>query len=104
MGRSEGAAIRVDGYLAGARLERDAIVVEITPRVRALHPRWTLDRIAAIVRDQREVRVSGWLMLDQMHPELVGVNRATMWEVHRIMHLEVLEPGGAWVDLDDLAH
>lgn len=132
VGRFEGAAVRVDGYLAGVRLEipeppncysrraadrdfhlwltarphqreRDAIVVEITPRVRAFHPHWTLDRIAAIVRDRREVRVSGWLMLDQMHPELVGVNRATMWEVHPIMHLEVRQPDGAWVDLDGLA-
>lgn len=132
VGRFEGAAVRVDGYLAGERLEipeppncysrksadrdfhlwlterphgreRDAIVVEITPRVRAAHPAWTLDRIAALVRDQRRVRISGWLMLDQMHPELVRVNRVTMWEVHPIMRIDVQQPGGDWVSLDDPA-
>lgn len=129
--RFEGAAVRVDGYLAGERLEipeppncysrdpahrdfhlwftehphgreRDAIVVEITPRVRARHPEWTLSRIAALVRDQRPVRVSGWLMLDQMHPELVRVNRVTMWEIHPVMRLEVRQPDGRWVELGDL--
>lgn len=129
--RFEGAPVRVEGYLAGERLEipeppncygrseadrdfhlwltegphghdRDAIVVEITPRVRAMHPGWTLDRISRVVREQWPVRVSGWLMLDQMHPELVRVNRVTMWEVHPIMHVEVRQPDGRWVQLDDL--
>lgn len=130
--RFEGAAVRLEGYLAGARLEipeppncyardatdrdfhlwltehphgreRDAVVVEITPRVRATHVGWTLERLARLVREQREVRVSGWLMLDQMHPELVRVNRATMWEVHPILRLDVRSSDGTWVPLDDLA-
>lgn len=130
--RFEGAAVRVEGYLAGERLEipeppncygrsaadrdfhlwltegphgreRDAIVVEITPRVRVSHAGWTLERIATVVRDQARVRVSGWLMLDQMHPELVRVNRVTMWEVHPITRLEVRQPDGTWRDLDDIA-
>lgn len=129
--RYEGAAIRVDGYIAGERLEipeppncyardaadrdfhlwlteaphgreRDAVVIEITPRVRAAHPQWTLDRIARVVREQLPVRVSGWLMLDQMHPELVRVNRETMWEIHPVMHLEVRQADGRWVRLEDL--
>lgn len=130
--RYEGVAVEVEGYVAGYRLEipeppncysRDAakrdyhlwlteapngrksrsIVVEITPRVRANHAAWTEDRLAALVHAQSRVRVSGWLMLDQMHPELVGGNRITLWEVHPIMRIEWLRPDSSWVPLDSLS-
>jgi len=130
--RYEGAAIRVDGYLAGYRLEGpeppncystarrhrdfhlwltekahqtagDAMVVELTPRVRAKHSAWTEDRLAALVATQVPVRVSGWLLLDQMHPESIRRNRRTLWEVHPIMHLEWQQPDGVWVSLDTLS-
>jgi len=45
----------------------------------------------------------GWLMLDQMHPELVGRNRRTLWEVHPVMHLDWQTSAGPWVSLDSLA-
>jgi hypothetical protein len=127
----EGAAVRVDGYLAGYRLEipeppncysteprhkdfhmwltetthqavADAIVVELTPRVRVGHSGWTEERLAALVATQVPVRVSGWLMLDQMHPESVRRNRRTLWEVHPIMQLEWKQANGQWVSLDSL--
>jgi hypothetical protein len=130
--RYEGAAVRVQGYLIGYRLEipeppncysHDAdqkdyhmwladspdatrahtIVVELTPRVRVNHPQWTDERLAALVQSRSPVRVSGWLMLDQMHPELVGRNRATLWEVHPIMQLEWQGRDSAWVSLDSLS-
>ena len=132
MARYEGAAVQVTGYLEGLKLEvpeppncyeRDAadrdyhlwltqsatdarkrsIVVEITPRVRARHAGWTDERLTALVAARVPVRVSGWLMLDQMHPELVGGNRATLWEVHPVMQLEWRRPDGAWVALDSMA-
>jgi len=46
------------------------------------------------------VRVSGWLLLDQEHPDQVGRTRGTIWEVHPIMRFEV-QRGGRWVALDD---
>ena len=130
VGRYEGAAVRVDGYLDGYQLEgpeppncygredaaRDyhlwlvehagdersaSIVAEITPRVRAQHPAWTDERLAAIVASRARVRVSGWLMLDQMHPEKVGRNRVTLWEVHPILHIDV-QVGRRWMSLDSL--
>jgi hypothetical protein len=130
--RYEGAPVRVEGYLIGYRLEvpeppncyakdpehkdyhmwfsekpRDkragAIVVEITPRIRVKHPAWTEDRLAALQESQARLRVSGWLMLDQMHSEKVGGNRATLWEVHPIMRLEWQRRDSSWVSLDSLS-
>jgi hypothetical protein len=130
--RYEGTAIQVEGYLVGYRLEvpeppncyakdpqhkdyhmwlsenpRDkrgrSVVVEITPRVRAMHPAWTEDRLAALQESQPRLRVSGWLMLDQMHSEKVGGNRATLWEVHPIMRLEWQRRDSSWVSLDSLS-
>ena len=49
------------------------------------------------------LRVGGWLMFDQMHPENVGRNRATLWEVHPVMRLEWQSPAGEWVSLDSLS-
>jgi hypothetical protein len=130
--RYEGAAVSVEGYLAGFRVEvpeapncygravddrdyhmwlsekphqrdRQSVVVEITPRVRARHPSWTADRFNALVSRQTRVRLSGWLMLDQMHPELVDINRITLWEVHPIMRVELQRPDSSWVPLDSIA-
>lgn len=130
--RYEGAAVSVEGYLAGFRVEvpeapncygravddrdyhmwlsekphqhdRQSIVIEITPRVRALHANWTEERFRDLLARQTRVRVSGWLLLDQMHPELVDINRNTLWEVHPIMRVEVQRPDSSWVSLDSLA-
>lgn len=128
--RYEGVAIQIEGYVQGYRHEipeppncydrdgadRDfhiwfsekphgsehrSIVVEITPRVRASHPGWDEDHLAALQHSQVRVRLRGWLMLDQMHPENVGVNRITLWEVHPIMHVDWRRADGRWVSLDD---
>jgi hypothetical protein len=42
-------------------------------------------------------------MLDQMHPELVDINRITLWEVHPIMRVELQRPDSSWVPLDSIA-
>jgi hypothetical protein len=130
--RFEGVAVEVEGYLIGYRLEipeppncyaapahdrdyhmwlaerpgaseRNSFVVEVTPRVRALHPAWNDESLSALVSTRVRVRIRGWLMLDQMHPESVGLNRATLWEVHPIMQLAWQTTDGAWVPLDSLA-
>jgi hypothetical protein len=130
--RYEGVAVQVEGYLAGHRLEvpeppncysneprhkdyhmwlsesphrkkRQSIVVEITPRVRATHPEWTEARLAALQRAQSRIRVSGWLMLDEMHPEKIEGNRITLWEVHPIMRLEWQRSDSSWAGLESLS-
>jgi len=129
--RYEGAAVTVEGYLSGYRLEvpeppncyraeasardfhlwladkphrreRQSIVVEVTPRVRALHSAWTEEQIKALVGQQLRVRISGWLLLDQMHPELIDVMRNTLWEIHPIMHIQWQRADGGWVSLDSV--
>ena len=130
--RFEGVAVQVEGYLAGYKLEipeppncystaarnKDfhlwfsesagqskprSIVAELTPRVRVSHVGWTEERLTALVNSQARIRLSGWLMFDQMHPENVGRNRRTLWEVHPVMRVEWLSSQGEWVSLDSLS-
>jgi len=130
--RYEGAAVEVEGYITDYKLEfpeppncystnaagrdyhiwltenphqgkRESIVIEITPRVRISHSGWTDERLAALVETQARVRVRGWLMLDQMHPESMPWTRFTLWEVHPIMQIDWRTSRNAWVSLDILS-
>ncbi|HZS06403.1 MAG TPA: hypothetical protein VFD58_16305 [Blastocatellia bacterium] len=123
----EGLPVAVEGYLARSKKEgpespnchgaddefRDfhiwltkspgddrsqAIVVETTPPVRDKHPGWTTAALGQVARNNQRVRISGWLMLDPEHPDQVGKTRATIWEIHPIMKIEV-EQSGRWVIL-----
>ncbi len=76
----------------------DAIVVEVSPRVRSKHPNWELTALRRIVTQHIPVRISGWLMLDPEHPDQVGKTRATLWEIHPILKIEVQETSG-WQEL-----
>src|SRR2546428_526467 len=120
-------AVQVVGYLLGVKLEGreatncgsdapeerdfhvwlanspdddrlDAVVVEVTPRVRARHPSWSLTNLRRFVRQRSRVRISGWLMLDEGHPEQVGKTRVTLWEIHPILRIEVWS-AGRWREL-----
>jgi hypothetical protein len=130
--RYEGAAVEVEGYITDYKLEfpeppncystnaagrdyhiwltenphqgkRESIVIEITPRVRISHSGWTDERLAALVETQARVRIRGWLMLDQMHPESMPWTRFTLWEVHPIMQIDWRTSRNAWVSLDILS-
>jgi hypothetical protein len=87
-----------------------AIIVETTPRVRRQHPRWTTAQLkpwtahvgskANASYNQQKVRISGWLMLDPEHKDMIDEGlRSTLWEIHPITKVEVWD-NGAWVDLD----
>lgn len=124
----EGLPLVVEGYFAGAKTERpeatnchgadadfrdwhmwlsstpgrdrtNAIVVETTPAVRALHPRWKLSTIHRLARDSTRVRVSGWLFLDPEHPDQIGKTRATIWEIHPVMRIEAFK-NGRWEEIE----
>jgi hypothetical protein len=77
-----------------------SVVVGITPRIRAKHPGWTLEKLSAIVAAGGKVQISGWLLQDPDHAEDVGKTRGTLWEVHPAMQIAV-QKNGAWVSLDD---
>jgi hypothetical protein len=86
--------------------ESTSVTAEITPRVRAKRPNpqtWTWNKIAAL--QKKYIRVTGYLMLDTGH---IGnpLVRATNWEVHPIMKLEVCSKtaaectaGNGWNDV-----
>jgi len=71
--------------------------------VRVSHSGWTDERLAALVETQARVRIRGWLMLDQMHPESMPWTRFTLWEVHPIMQIDWRTSRNAWVSLDILS-
>jgi hypothetical protein len=128
--RYEGIPVVVEGYLAASKLEgpespnchgadnefrdfhiwvtkaagedrKGSIVVETTPPVRAKHPNWRTDLLGQIARKDQRVRISGWLLLDPEHPDQIGKTRGTIWEVHPVMKIEVLD-GDSWTDMDAL--
>jgi hypothetical protein len=80
-----------------------SVVVEVTPRVRKNHPRWSAAAVATLATNHTPVRVSGWLMYDPDHPDELPdgahPSRATLWEVHPVMKFEKFA-NGQWVDLD----
>jgi hypothetical protein len=68
------------------------IVVEATPYTRSLHPDYTLAFFRSLAG--KKVRITGWLMYDFEHEDVVGRYRSSLWEVHPITKVEVLEEGG----------
>jgi hypothetical protein len=98
-------ASQVDWHMALAKSvgdgEKDAIVVETTPRVRQSHPKWTPIRLQPWVNTDAPVRITGWLMFDPEHTNHLGKYRMTLWEIHPIISIEVFQNGG-WVELDQL--
>ncbi len=74
-----------------------SLIAEITPRVAALNAGWGSEKDILRLTGQH-VRLSGWVMFDQEHPEQVGKTRATLWEIHPITRIAV-ERQGRWVDL-----
>ena len=78
-----------------------SIVAETTPRVRAQHPGWTVQKMNEASSLNTPVRISGWFMLDPEHPDQVGKTRGTIWEIHPVMQIEFMD-SGQWVPLDDI--
>lgn len=101
--------------------EERAVVVEPTPRTKRANPGWTVQAAQAIAirkspsspRNEAgapHVRVTGWLLLDPVHPMHIRGHcagscttatfyRATLWEVHPVTKIEVWR-NGAWADLN----
>ena len=73
----------------------ESVVVEPTPLMQDKHPTWTKAAFMKLL--SRRIRVTGWMMFDPEHPEQIGKTRATLWEVHPVMKIEVFQ-GGQWVE------
>lgn len=83
--------------LSASAPRSQSMVIEITPRVRDQRSGWTDSAIASI--KGQHVRIRGWLLFDQEHPEQLNQTRKTLWEIHPIMHIEI-DKGGSWVSID----
>jgi len=68
-----------------------SVVVEPTPFTQDQHPRWSEDGFMHLIG--RHVRVTGWFMFDPEHPDQIGHTRGTLWEVHPVMKIEVMNNG-----------
>jgi len=75
-----------------------SIVIEIAPRVLDMRPGW-LNALSEL--KGAHVRIRGWLLFDEEHPEQLGQTRKTLWEIHPIMHIEIDQGGGNWVSVDN---
>ena len=75
-----------------------AMITETTPRIQDRHPNWEHERLQKLADDRAYVRISGWIMMDQDHVNLIGRGAATSWEIHPILKIEVFEKGN-WKEL-----
>jgi hypothetical protein len=77
-----------------------SVVIETSPKVRAVHPNWDLTNMRNLAKRHERVRISGWLMMDPEHPDQIGKTRGTIWEIHPVMQIET-RSGSKWTPLDD---
>jgi hypothetical protein len=82
-----------------------SIVVEMTPKFRKGKPDWSLATLNGLPpapnKTRPLVRVSGYLLFDSEHVLRSGGERATIWEVHPVMKMEVCSGGGCQPNTDD---
>jgi hypothetical protein len=81
-----------------------SVVVELTPRWRGANPNWNLNALQHIVAQHAKIRITGWLLFDQEHPDQLHATqnhpiiRGTLWEVHPVTKIEV-NSNGQWREL-----
>ena len=73
--------------------EKEAIVVEPTPRFYAKNPSWVFTKLKALEDTDDPVRISGWTLFDPNHKNHMGKYRKTLWEIHPITKIEVFTDG-----------
>lgn len=73
--------------------KKHSVVVELTPNIQDLHPAWG-DRLQQELAG-RNVCVTGWLLYDYEHPPQLGRTRGTLWEVHPVTAIGLLQPDGS---------
>jgi hypothetical protein len=73
-----------------------ALVIETTPRVRANHPGWTVNKLTPWLDSTDQVRISGWLVLDPQHADQVRQFRSSIWRILPITNIEVWQNGSKW--------
>lgn len=75
--------------------KKHAIVVELTPNIQDLHPLWGANLQQQLAG--KNVCITGWLLYDYEHPPQIGKTRGTLWELHPITGIALLQPDGSCV-------
>jgi hypothetical protein len=57
--------------------------------------------VTKIKNGKTQIRISGWTLSDPDHPGHIGDFRSTLWEIHPITKIEVMQ-NGQWVDVDGM--
>jgi hypothetical protein len=72
--------------------KKHAVVVELTPNIQDLHPDWgeNLQGLAG-----KNVCITGWLLYDYEHHPQIGKTRGTLWELHPVTGVALLQPDGS---------
>jgi hypothetical protein len=73
--------------------KKHAVVVELTPNIQDVHPSWGSKLQRRLAR--KNVCITGWLLYDPAHPPQLGHTRGTLWEVHPITGIALLQPDGS---------
>ena len=81
-------------------VKSSSLIIEITPYYKELHPEWRLRYLQALCEQHSKVRVSGWILWDEEHPEEVDKSRGSQWEIHPVTTFEIYT-AGAWSNLRD---
>jgi len=79
--------------------EAKAVVVEVTPRVRISHPKWTTETLKLLANARDSVRFTGWAFFDPIQKGKLGRYRGTLWEIHPVTRIEFFH-AGRWQNLD----
>jgi len=90
-----------------------SVTAQISPRHRPTG--WDFNKLEALAKEDAYIRVSGWLLLNtaQLNQRNFGKLRATNWEIHPVVQIEVCkstisecqknsEGNNGWVKLADL--
>jgi hypothetical protein len=77
-----------------------AIIMQITPRVRANRSGWTIEKLVTLTTAGTRVRLSGWVVLDTDRADDVRKTRGTLWEIHPVMQFAVAKDG-QWIRLEE---
>ena len=76
----------------------EAIVAQITPRVRQARPQWTLENLTHLAQERFPIRIYGWLIFEEDEKAQIGISRATLWEIHPVIQIQFKE-NGVWKTL-----
>jgi hypothetical protein len=83
-------------HLTKARVrsrKKRAVVVELTPNIQDAHPDWGPNLQQQLAG--KNVCITGWLLYDYEHPPQLGHTRGTLWELHPITGIALLQPDGS---------